>query len=319
MFLTQALKAEATAGLASAPEIVVQRVSAGRHETIPLHYRDKIRDLPGVQAVTPRVWGYYYDTLIKANLTLMGVNDAAGELDLLRGRLPAQALECAVGRGLVSAFGAELGDLLALEDSRGETLAYRIVGVFNAQSNLLTNDLVVLTEKSLREFFAQDASLATDLVVRVYNPREVKTVAKKIKYLLPDTRPITRDEIIHTYATLFNWRSGMMLAVSVAALIAFCILAWGQGHGTQPRRKTADCRAESARLGNRRRPGGQVVGRIGGFCRGFASGAACGLGSCFRFLRSGSDPVAQGLVGCFSPPTSYLRVSIFISCWFWPC
>lgn len=231
LFLTHALKSEAVGALSSAPEIVVQRVSAGRHETIPVSYAETIRSMPGVKAVTPRVWGYYYDSLIKANLTLMAYDRELQGIQMLAGRLPLSAGECVIGRGIVATFGPQKGDILALEDSRGFSREFRVTGIFKAESNLLTNDLVVMPDIALRDFFNMNPDIATDLAVAVYNPREVKTLAKKIKYHLPDTRPITRDEILHTYEMLFNWRSGMMLAVAVGALIAFCILAWDKATG----------------------------------------------------------------------------------------
>ncbi len=231
------MKSEAVGVLESAPELVVQRVIAGRHDLIPVGYADAVRRLPGVKSVTPRVWGYYYDSLIKANLTLIGIGRYREPLDLLEGRLPDNPNECAVGMGIVTAFGPQQGDILALENSSGFTREYRVTGVFLSESNLLTNDLVVLTEQELRNFFAFDDNMATDLVVEVFNDREVKTIAKKIKYQFADTRPISRDEILHTYESLFNWRSGMMLAVAISALIAFCILAWDKATGISAEEK----------------------------------------------------------------------------------
>lgn len=237
LFLTQGLKSEAVGALASAPEIVVQRVSAGRHDLIPIEYATEIRKLPGVKAVTPRVWGYYYDSLIKANLTLIGIGENQEKLDLIEGRLPVDSNECAIGMGIVTSFGPQNGDILSLENSEGFSREYRVTGVFKAETNLLTNDLVIMSEDALRDFFAFDPTVATDLVVQVYNSREIKTLAKKIKYRFADTRPISRDEILHTYETVFNWRSGMMLAVAVAALIAFCILAWDKATGISAEEK----------------------------------------------------------------------------------
>lgn len=237
LFLTHALKIEATASLTTAPDLVVQRVAAGRHDLIPTEYVAKINKLPGVKSVTPRVWGYYYDSLIKANLTLVGIDSYQGKLELLEGQLPDNPKECAIGMGVAKAFGPSIGDNLVLEDGEKSRTVFNITGIFRAESNLLTNDLVVLQETALRDFFSMNPELATDLVVQVHNQREVKTLAKKIKYNLPDTRPITRDEILHTYDTLFNWRSGMMLAVAVTALIAFCILAWDKATGISAEEK----------------------------------------------------------------------------------
>ena len=88
-----------------------------------------------------------------------------------------------------------------------------------------------MTEEDLMEFFQFPDGHATDLAVRIYNPREINTVANKVKRELPDTRPITRSEILRTYDAVFSWRSGMLLTVFASALVAFCILAWDKATG----------------------------------------------------------------------------------------
>ena len=61
LFFSQALKKEATLLFDQTPELIVQRVSAGRHGWIPLDYGRTIEKIRGVKSVTPRFWGYYYD------------------------------------------------------------------------------------------------------------------------------------------------------------------------------------------------------------------------------------------------------------------
>lgn len=237
LFLTHALKTEATYLLAEAPELIVQRLSAGRHDLIPLEYSTSISRIPGVAAVQPRVWGYYYDALTEANYTLQGENPDNAALQLLAGRLPEGPGECAVGAGVAEVRRVGLGDDLILIDSHNLGVAFEVTGVFSSRSNLLTNDLVILDSEDLSAFFATPADLATDLAVRVNNPQEINTIAEKIKHQLPDTRPISRSEILRTYAAVFNWRSGMMLSVFVAALVAFCILAWDKATGISAEEK----------------------------------------------------------------------------------
>jgi len=237
LFLTQALRTEAANVLLDAPDLVVQRLAAGRHDLIPNQYAEKIAQLPGVGEVTPRVWGYYYDSLKKVNFTLLGVTGNGAGLQLLTGEFPQTDQQCALGAGIAKAYGVEIGDSLVLVDAQNKTLLYEITGLFDHQSNLLTNDLILLIEPELRRFFNLPFDKATDLAVQVYNPREVATLAKKIKFHLPDTRPIGKNEILHTYDTVFNWRSGMMLTVFASALIAFCILAWDKATGISAEEK----------------------------------------------------------------------------------
>ncbi len=47
MFFTQALKNEAAIILRGTPEIIVQKLVAGRHELIPVAYAEKIKCHPG--------------------------------------------------------------------------------------------------------------------------------------------------------------------------------------------------------------------------------------------------------------------------------
>ena len=237
LFLTHALKSEATHLLAVAPELVVQRVSAGRHDLMPTEAGERIRAIPGVAAARPRYWGYYYDSLTEANYTLLGVESEPAGLDMVAGRLPAGPDECAIGQGVGKLRMVGLGDDLILVNSAHIGTVLNVVGVFRSASDLLTNDLVVLGRDDLIRFFGYPPGQATDFAVEVYNLAEVDTIAGKIKRLLPDSRPITRSEILRTYAAVFNWRSGMMLTVFAAALIAFCILAWDKATGISAEEK----------------------------------------------------------------------------------
>jgi lipoprotein-releasing system permease protein len=232
LFLTYALQTEADLLLTNAPELIVQRQIAGRHELVPLNYAESIRQLPGVAEVQPRLWGYYYDALTEANYTLMGIDSGAGvDWPLVQGRMPVDIAECAIGAGVADAREIALGDDLALIDSNNIGRIFTVTGLFRPESRLLSNDLVVMSAAEFRFFFGFGEAQATDLAVRINNPRETATIARKVKRELPDTRPITRSEVIRTYDAVFNWRSGMLLTVFASALVAFCILAWDKATG----------------------------------------------------------------------------------------
>lgn len=230
LFLTRALRTEAFQLLEPAPELVVQRTLAGRHELVPINYAETIRGIPGVTSVRPRYWGYYYDALVEANYTLQ-TTDALETLSLLSGRAPAGPGECLLGTGVAAARQVGVGDDLILVDSKGIGTPFEIVGLFSSESNLLTHDLVILGEGDLIGFFGLPAGMATDLAVRVRNAREINTIAEKIRRQLPDTRPISREQFLRTYDAVFSWRSGMLLTLFFAALVAFCILAWDKATG----------------------------------------------------------------------------------------
>ena len=71
LLLTQGLRREAALLLQDAPEVMVQRQTAGRHDFLPIIWLESLRQIRGVRAAQGRLWGYYYDPVIQANYTLM--------------------------------------------------------------------------------------------------------------------------------------------------------------------------------------------------------------------------------------------------------
>lgn len=231
LLLTHSLKEIAVNILVDGPDIVVQQLSGGRQDLIPANYAHTITELPGVGNVSPRVWGYYYDSLYQTNYTILGVHHDLPPLKMVQGKMLATDDECTVGQGVAKAQNAEIGDELLLINSEGIGYTCEISGTFKARSNLWTNDLILFTSNALRHFFSIPETLATDIAVEVFNDKEVSQIAQKIKRLFPKSRPITKNEILHTYESVFNWRSGMMLTIFASSLIAFSILAWDKATG----------------------------------------------------------------------------------------
>ena len=231
LLLTNAIRREAAQLLVGAPELTVQRVVGGRHAPIAVDTGETIKKLPGVIEVQPRFWGYTYDAVTDSTITVMGAGPGSTELEMVEGRLPEHSTECAVGAGVAAMWGAEVGGEIILVDAATTGVLYEVVGTFAAPSEILTNDLVVMTDDEAALFLGLPDGLATDLAVRIANPSEVDTIATKIKRAFPDSRPITRSEVLRTYDAVFHWRSGMMLAMLSGGLIAFAILAWDKATG----------------------------------------------------------------------------------------
>ncbi|RJR33295.1 MAG: ABC transporter permease [Desulfobacteraceae bacterium] len=224
VFFTGALKKEANMVLTEAPEIVVQRQSVGRHDMIPLSYGDRIRRISGVASVGARLWGYYY--MSGANYTVMTRQGFA---------YPDGSV--VIGRGVSRTLGVSEEDALALRGHDGTLFNFEVKEVLPAASELVSADLLILSENDFRGFFGLDRAVATDLTVKVWNPREVATVAAKVADMLPDTRPIIRDEISRTYDSVFDWRGGVIIVVVAVALLAFVIFAFEKASGLSAEEK----------------------------------------------------------------------------------
>ncbi len=79
---------------------------------------------------------------------------------------------------------------------------------------------------------------ATDLAATIRNLNETPTIAEKVVTLLPDTRPVLREEIRRTYTSLFDWRSGYVIVLLSGAVLAFFIFAWDKATGLSAEERT---------------------------------------------------------------------------------
>lgn len=226
MFFTNALKREAEIILKEAPEIIVQRTLAGRYATIPSGYAEKIRGIRGVARVGTRLWGYYYDPEVRANYTIM----APAAFPYENGNL-------IIGSAISETRRAFVGDTLNLTGHHGEARYLTVAGVLSDESQLVSADLIQMSEADYRELSGIPPDHATDLLVAVRNRKEIPTVAEKIRKLLPDTRPIVRDELVRTYDAVFNWRSGIMLVILCTGVLSFVIFAWDRASGLSAEEK----------------------------------------------------------------------------------
>ncbi len=226
MFFTHALKQEASLVLKEAPEIVVQRTLQGRYAPIPREYAAKIRSIRGVMAVQDRVWGYYYDPLFLANYTIMAPKNFPHE----RGSI-------AIGSGISLMRHAYEGDTISFTGYDGKARTFTIAAILSQESQLLSADLILMAEADYREFSGLPAGEASDLTLKVRNLKEMATIAEKIVRLLPDSRPIIRNEILRTYDAIFSWRGGLLIIIMSAAVLAFVIFAWDKASGLSAEEK----------------------------------------------------------------------------------
>ncbi|MFU8818126.1 MAG: ABC transporter permease [Desulfurivibrio sp.] len=242
--VTNALTERAGAILAPTPDIVIQKMSAGRQESIPLAYQEQLRGFFGIRQVVPRIWGYYFDEVRLANFTVIGVDPGRMPLGqhlgqtLATGEFPAAGADgpapAAVGGLIASSLDLAPGGFFSLFRPDLTLKSFTVSGIFKGETDLLTADLIAVELAQARDLFQIPAGLVTDLCVYVHNPAEVDNLARRIAEVLPDTRVLTREQISRTYQAVFGWRSGMAAVCLLAALAAFAILAWDKASGLSP-------------------------------------------------------------------------------------
>lgn len=227
LLFTAAIRKEAYSILEGAPQIILQRTIAGRHDLMPLRYVNKINSIRGVQAVTGRLWGYYYHPAAGSNYTVM-VKDA----------FPFRDDQAVVGRGVRRTWDTDGENRLHFRTYDGNTVFLKVAETLEADSELISSDLILVSEEMFRRLFGVPAGFVTDLIISVRNPAESPTIADKFVKILPDTRPILKDDIERTYAALFDWRSGYIIVLLSVAVMAFFIFAWDKATGLSGEEKS---------------------------------------------------------------------------------
>jgi ABC-type lipoprotein release transport system permease subunit len=214
MFFANAIRREADAVLAGAPEMIIQKVIAGRHDLIPISYAEKVKSIRGIRKVKTRLWGYYFHQGSGSNYTLMATDD-----------FPLKEGETIIGDGVLRTWGTIRKNQLFFKAYDGKPVTLKIVNSFSADTDLVSSDLILMSESTFRRITGVPAGFATDLALTIRNLKESPTIAAKVVALLPDTRPVLREEIRRTYTSLFDWRSGYIIVLLSGAVLALFIFA----------------------------------------------------------------------------------------------
>ena len=200
--------------------MIIQRTVAGRSDPIPIRYVEGIKKIRGVSSVRGRLWGYYYDPIVGANYTLIVPEDSkVGPGNI------------AIGEGVSRTRLSFKGDVMDFRAYDGSIINLEIKNIISSESELISSDLILVSEDGFRRLFGGSGDYATDITLQIKNQKEIPTIALKIAEQFPDTRIILREEILRTYDTVFNWRGGMMIVILSGALLAFIIFAWDKASG----------------------------------------------------------------------------------------
>ncbi|HCE44936.1 MAG TPA: ABC transporter permease [Lentisphaeria bacterium] len=221
VFFISSLKREAALVLEASPEIVVQKLVAGRQALAPESYIDAMRGLRGTANVRGRLWGHYFDSTVGANYTIMACDDDA---QLAAGTIT-------IGRGMARTLSLKKGDSMKFDAYDGTSVDFKVGEILPYRSELVASDLILLRSDGFRRIFGMEEGSYSDVTLQVANRKEMATVAGKIKKLLPDSRPILRDEVLRTYEAIFDWRGGLLIVILCGAVLAFIIFAWDKASG----------------------------------------------------------------------------------------
>jgi ABC-type lipoprotein release transport system permease subunit len=244
-FITHSIKYELSSTVDALPEIVVQKIKAGRHYDIDANLQEDILAITGVVDAVARVWGYYYFENAGVNFSIVGVDEFEAQY---KNSLEEVVKSGDLGESQNSFMMVGTGVKQTMQDNYykeyfnfikpdGTLKKVDVVGTFDGDTQLESNDIIVMSKENVREIFDIDESKATDIVVKVSNPDEVATIASKIKLMFPDSRIITKNDLKISYQNIFDYKSGIFLALFIISLFTFFIIIYDKASGLSSEEK----------------------------------------------------------------------------------
>lgn len=244
--ITGSIKYELHSTVDALPQITVQKIKAGRHYDIDSSIADEIIGIAGVSEAVPRVWGYYYFENAGVNFSLVGIeqyeqqykksfNQVVKKFDFDELNSKNQMV---VGVGVKNIMNASYyNDYFNFIKPDGSFKKITLAGVFESEIQLESNDMILMAKETVREIFDIAESKATDIVVKIPNPEEITTIASKIKLMYPDTRVISSNDLKVSYQNIFDYKSGVFLALFIVALFTFFMIIYDKASGLSSEEK----------------------------------------------------------------------------------
>ena len=208
------VRLEAAAMLGDAPDLIVQRIVAGRQDLIPDAAVAAVLALPGVSRGHGRLWGYYYDAAAGANYTLVVPPVSP----------PVQG-ETAIGAGISRSRQGYSRDVLAFRSYRGTPVLFTVKAVLPERADLIAGDVMVVSEADFRALFALPADVVNDIVVELTPGADAAAVRRAAVGALPGARVISKEEMLATAGAFLDWSRGLPAVLIVAMALALIIVA----------------------------------------------------------------------------------------------
>jgi len=246
LFISNSIKTELGYTLESLPQITVQKLEAGRHTNIEIDRIDTFLEFQGVQSAIARTWGYYYFEKAGVNFSVVGIDSYDKQYkksfeEVVKNVDFDELMEnssMVVGVGVKKVLSENyFKDYFNFVKPDGELQKVTIASTFSAETALESNDIILMPRDMVLEIFGMSEDEATDIVLSVANPEEIPTIVQKIRNSYPDTRVITQNDLRVSYQNIFDYKSGMFLALFIVSAFTFFMIVYDKASGLSSEEK----------------------------------------------------------------------------------
>lgn len=244
LFTKDGLEREAKFSVECAPDLTLQYLKGGRVEPINASYAEIVSNIPGVEKVLKRTWGYAgigRYTFVVVGLDPDGLDYSRGVITSLEeGRFLTPQDEgsgnIVIGKLLAYMLNVKVGDDIILLSESVETNKFHVVGVFSDASSIYTADMILMSLSDANKFFSMPDGQVTDLCVYVSPNETPANVASKMNSI-PNLRVLDQDLLLRGYMAAYGARGGIFTTLWTILLVAIALIAFSQaivvGHESQ--------------------------------------------------------------------------------------
>ncbi len=235
LFISSSIRYSLEQTLKAQPDFLVQRIRGGERIDTPMKWIDDLIQIPGVENVSPRVYGYYSfqskeSTALVVGIDFMdeqshlGLQKIMGDIDLKQFLVGENML---VGQGVLEYLKSHFyPDGYNFMTPQGEFYKLHIFGDLPKESTLLSNDMILVTLESARKILGVGEESASDITLNVPNDDEWVNISDKISALYYDVRVVTKKDVARSYEKLFNYKGGIFLILFLVALATFALMLY---------------------------------------------------------------------------------------------
>ena len=235
LFVSSSLQESLAVSLKGEPDFVVSRIQAGRAVNTPMAWYDKIVEIEGIAQIAPRIHGRYYFAPKEKSFLVIGIDFFDEQSSKALGRIlkgvdlkeffseESMLVGSAVQKFMADHFYKKY---FSFKTPSGTFKKVRIYASFPKESNLFSNDVVLMPIELAREIFGMAEDEVTDITFNVPNDAEWDNIMTKLYLLFYDLRAIDRKEIGKAYATLYNYKGGLFLILYLITIVTFMLILY---------------------------------------------------------------------------------------------
>ncbi len=227
------------------PDIVIQNYKGGKVKPFDEEIVEQLWDIKGISNVMGRIWGQYYleDANIYASIVGVTAFEEQYKKSLTKIVEDFPESDDAIPSMMISKnlkellFKYDMQEYVSFKQNDGTYLKMKLGGTFKADTQMESNDIILIPTEIARNLLDIEEGSFTDAVISVANPEEVETIAAKIAFEYPSLRVITKADIIKGHQILYDYKSGWFLALLITTFITFAIILYDKASGLRSEEK----------------------------------------------------------------------------------